>query len=65
MVIANCSLRFSDNYFSSGRVVGNPSFGGYFPLARNPEIYIPQANLPSPIAPSRFQINSVADGPPN
>jgi hypothetical protein len=24
MIIANCSLRFSDNYFSSGRVVGHP-----------------------------------------
>jgi hypothetical protein len=24
MIIANCSLRFSDNYFSSGRVVGKP-----------------------------------------
>jgi hypothetical protein len=22
MIIANCSLRFRDNYFSSGRVVG-------------------------------------------
>jgi hypothetical protein len=23
MIIANCSLRFSDNYFSSGRVVAS------------------------------------------
>ena len=27
MIIANCLLRFRDNYFSSGRVVGNPYLG--------------------------------------
>jgi hypothetical protein len=29
MIIANCSLGFSDNYFSSGRVVGNSSERGF------------------------------------
>jgi hypothetical protein len=28
MIIANCSLRFSDNYFSSARVVGDSESAG-------------------------------------
>jgi hypothetical protein len=56
MIIASCSLRFRDNYLGSGRVVGNPSFGGYFPLARHP----PVGCVPVPLSTNEQEIRQAS-----